>query len=170
MRKKLVVSRGVTWPTKHEIRKFSRRSRAATTKKCTMFFFEACLTCSIALLTFSLPSSSSLLKLPVVFAWLTCVAGLFFECNERSEPRERMSKQVIHRRLAMGFAYVDCEKGKLTEYSFALDQYLAKICTYHACILSFSFLLLFCFLFRLPRVGLLLLLCCFWIYTRRVYP
>ena len=131
------------------------------------FFFEACLT-SIALLTFSLPSSSSLLKLPVVCAWLTCVPGLFFECSNRREPRERMSKQGIHRRLAMGFAYVDCEKGKLTEYSSALDQERAKICTYHACILSFSFLLLFCFLFRLPRAGLLLLLCCFWIYTRRV--
>ena len=132
-------------------------------------FFEACLT-SIALLTFSLASSSSLLKLPVVFAWLTCVPGLFFECSDRREPRERMSKQGIHRRLAMGFAYVDCEKGKLADYSFALDQERAKICTYHACILSFSFLLLFCFLFRLPRAGLLLLLCCFWIYTRRVYP
>ena len=132
-------------------------------------FFEACLT-RIALLTFSLPSSSSLLKLPVVCAWLTWVPGLFFECSDRSEPRERMSKQGIHRRLAIGFAYVDCEKGKLTEYSFALDQERAKICTYHACILSFSFLLLFCFLFRLPRAGLLLLLCCFWIYTWRVYP
>ena len=130
-------------------------------------FFEACLT-SIALLTFSLPSASSLLKL--LCAWLTWVPGLFFECSERSEPREHMSKQGIHRRLAMGFAYVDCEKGKLTEYSFALDQERAKIFTYHACILSFSFLLLFCFLFRLPRAGLLLLLCCFWIYTRRVYP
>ena len=132
-------------------------------------FFEACLT-SIALLTFSLPSASSLLKLPVVCAWFTCVPGLFFECSERSEPRERMSNQGIHRRLATGFAYVDCEKGKLTEHSFALDQERAKICTYHACILSFSFLLLFCFLFRLPSAGLLLLLCCFWIYTRRVYP
>ena len=133
-------------------------------------FFEACLT-SIALLTFSLPSASSLLKLPVICAWLTCVPGLFFECSDRSVPRERMSKQGIHRRLAMGFAYyVACEEGKLTEYSFALDQERAKIFTYHACILSFSFLLLFCFLFRLPSAGLLLLLCCFWIYTRRVYP
>ena len=132
-------------------------------------FFEACLN-SIALLTFSLPSASSLLKLPVVCAWFTCVPGLFFECSDRSEPRERMSNQGIHRRLATGFAYVDCEKGKLTEHSFALDQERAKICTYHACILSFSFLLLFCFLFRLPSAGLLLLLCCFWIYTRRVYP
>ena len=136
------------------------------------FLFEACLTCSIALLTFSLPSSSSssLLKLPVVCAWFTCVPGLFFECSNRREPRERMSKQGIHRRLAIGFAYVDCEKGKLTEYSFALDQERAKIFTYHACILSFSFLLLFCFLFRLPRAGLLLLLCCFWIYTRPLSP
>ena len=133
------------------------------------FLFEACLT-GIALLPFSLPSSSTLLKLPVVFAWLTCVPGLLFECSDRSEPRERMCKQGIHRRLVIGFAYVDCEKGKLTEYSFVLDQERAKICTYHACILYFSFLLLFCFLFRLPGAGLLLLLCCFWIYTRRVYP
>ena len=147
---------------------FASKSRSDN-KEVYNVFFKACLT-SIALLTFSLPSASSLLKLPVVFAWFTCVAGLFFECSDRSEPWERMSKQVIHRRLAMCFAYVDCEKGKLTEYSFVLDQERAKICTYHACILSFSFLLLFCFLFRLPSAGLLLLLCCFWIYTRRVYP
>ena len=147
---------------------FASKSRSDN-KEMYNVFFEASLN-SIALLTFSLPSSSSLLKLPVVCAWLTCVPGLFFECSERSETRGRMSKQEIHRRLAMDFAYVDCEKGKLTEYSFALDQERAKICTYHACILSFSFLLLFCFLFRLPSAGLLLLLCCFWIYTRRVYP
>ena len=132
-----------------------------TTKKCTFFFWSV-----LKLLTFSLPSSSSLLNLPVVCA---CVPGLSFERSDRSEPQERMSKQGIHRMLAMGFAYVDCEKGKLTEYSFALDQERAKICTYHACILSFSFLLRFCFLFRLPSAGLLLLLCCFSIYTRRVY-
>ena len=145
---------------------FASKSRSDN-KEMYNVFFEACLT-RIALLTFSLPSASSLLKLPVVCAWLTWVPGLFFECSNRREPRERMSKQGIHRRLAMGFAYVDCEKGKLTEYSSALDQERAKICTYHACILSFSFLLLFCFLFRLPSAGLLLLLCCFWIYTRRV--
>ena len=31
-------TRCLTWPTKHEIRKFSRRRRAATTKKCTISF------------------------------------------------------------------------------------------------------------------------------------
>ena len=57
------------------------------------FFFEACLT-SIALLTFSLPSSWSLLKLSVVCAWLTWVPGLFFECSDRSEPRSRAHEQA----------------------------------------------------------------------------
>ena len=92
---------------------FTSKSCCLWQQRNVQFFFEACLT-SIALLPFSLPSSSSsLLKLPMVCAWLTCVPGLFFECSDRSETRERMSKQGIHRRLEHGLCLCGLRKREI---------------------------------------------------------
>ena len=53
----------------------------------------------------------------------------------------------------MGFAYVDCEKGKLTEYSFALDQERAKFAPTMLASFPFPFFCFFVFCFVFPVLG-----------------